>query len=367
MQISQKYLKMSNNFYNGVSLKTRVLKTEQSSEAITEAAKLLRDGQVVAFPTETVYGLGANALSETAVAKIFEAKGRPQDNPLIVHISKFEQINYLVRSLPDEALILAEKFWPGPLTLVLPASDVVPQIVTAGLKTVGIRMPDHKVALDILNECELPIAAPSANISGRPSPTTAMHVLEDLDGKIPLIVDGGAASVGIESTVLDLSGKIPVILRPGGVTFEKLKEILGNVLIDKSVMNFLEDDEIPASPGMKHMHYAPIAQMIVVRGDCENVKQRIKELSQEYIKQGKKVGVLATAETIGQYSDGCEIISVGTRLRPESIAANLFASLRHFDRLLVDVILAEGIDTENEGLAVMNRMLRASGFCLIDV
>jgi len=349
-------------------LKTRVLKIndlQRDVNIIEQASELIRAGQVVAFPTETVYGLGANALDPRAVEKIFKAKGRPGDNPLIVHVSKTQDVDKLVKELPPKARALMETFWPGPLTIVFKKSSVIPSEVTAGLNTVAIRMPNHPVALRLIDYSGLPIAAPSANRSGHISPTTARHVLEDMDGIIPLILDGGKCRVGLESTVLDMTSDIPVILRPGGVTLEMLEGILGEVRVDLSVLKPVANGQKARSPGMKYVHYAPRAQVLIVRGRLDSIVKKINELVKEYSASGMKVGVLATQETRESYHKG-EVLVLGERTRPAVMASNLFSVLREFDAKGVDIVLAEWVDTSNEGLAIMNRMIRAAGFNVID-
>ncbi|NLW00100.1 MAG: threonylcarbamoyl-AMP synthase [Clostridiales bacterium] len=349
-------------------MKTRVLKIvdlQQDENSILEASELIKSGEVVAFPTETVYGLGANALDPRAVEKIFRAKGRPGDNPLIVHVSKTQDVDKLVKELPPKARALMETFWPGPLTIVFKKSSVIPSEVTAGLNTVAIRMPNHPVALRLIDYSGLPIAAPSANRSGHISPTTARHVLEDMDGIIPLILDGGKCRVGLESTVLDMTSDIPVILRPGGVTLEMLEGILGEVRVDLSVLKPVANGQKARSPGMKYVHYAPRAQVLIVRGRLDSIVKKINELVKEYSASGMKVGVLATQETRESYHKG-EVLVLGERTRPAVMASNLFSVLREFDAKGVDIVLAEWVDTSNEGLAIMNRMIRAAGFNVID-
>jgi len=328
-------------------------------DKLAQAAEVIRNGGLVAFPTETVYGLGANALDKNAVLGIFKAKGRPSDNPLIVHISNKNSVNSLVSSMPPCANILMDAFWPGPLTLVMPRSENVLDIITAGLDTVAIRMPSHPIALALIEKAGVPIAAPSANTSGRPSPTLAQHVVEDLLGKIDIIIDGGKVEVGLESTVLDITGEIPIILRPGGVTYEELSKLLGRVAIDRSVAGDAAGSFIPRSPGMKYRHYAPKARVIVVQGDLERVVLEIKRLATMYGTKGEKTAILATDETKSHYN-GSEVVSMGSRLMPETIAANLFESLRYFDGRDVQVILAEAIEDDGIGLAVMNRLKKAA-------
>lgn len=334
-------------------------------EKILTAAKMLKNGGTVVFPTETVYGLGANALDEQAVTKIFEAKGRPSDNPLIVHIYDIRQVKELAGQIPVNLHILAEEFWPGPLTLVMKKSDRIPQIVSAGLDTVGIRMPDNPIALALLKHANVPVAAPSANISGSPSPTSAGHVIMDLHGRIDTIIDGGNCRVGLESTVLDISGEIPVILRPGAITLEQLKKVLGDVLVDKHVnMKVEERTGKPKSPGVKYKHYAPDAEGVVFEGPVERVVEEIKARMEMLQGKGKKVGIMATEQTKRLYDKGV-VLSSGDRNNPETIAANLFEVLRKFDEAGVDVILMEAVDIKGVGMAIMNRMIRAAGYNII--
>jgi len=354
-------------------MRTRVIKISKQetaagheSDLLAEAARTIRDGGLVAFPTETVYGLGANALDPAAVAKIFEAKGRPSDNPLIVHIARLEQVYDLSDDVTVQALRLMEVFWPGPLTVVLPRKPVVPPGVTAGLDTVALRMPDHPVALKIIASAGVPVAAPSANSSGRPSPTTAQDVLEDLRGKIEIVVDGGPCRVGLESTVLDMTSEPPVILRPGGVTREELEGVIGQV----ETAHYHDDQgqvRAPKSPGMKYMHYSPKAEVVVVTGeDQQGIRERIGELIAEYRSQGKKTGVLASVETVREYPAD-ESIAVGSRNGLEAVARNLFNGLRSLDRMNVDIIIAEGYPEKGLGAAIMNRLKKAAGNNIIQV
>jgi len=339
----------------------RVNKNNPEIELIDFAAKVIKEGGLVAFPTETVYGIGANSFNEEAIKKIFIAKGRPQDNPLIVHIAELEQIYDLVKEVPQKAKTLMKKFWPGPLTLIFKKSQKVPYVNTAGMDTVAIRMPSNTIAHLLIKRAEVPISAPSANVSGKPSPTDASHVIEDLYGKVDVIIDGGKCDVGVESTVLDLTEKVPVILRPGAVTLEMLKEVIGNVEVDPSLLKKPQEDLKPKSPGMKYKHYSPNAEVYIVTGDLEKVVKKIQELTEEQLKYGKKVGIMATVQTSTQYEKG-EIIVVGDRNRPETIAKNLFAVLRQFDKKGVDVIFAESFGYDNIGLAIMNRLEKAAGY-----
>ncbi|WP_435988963.1 L-threonylcarbamoyladenylate synthase [Rossellomorea sp. LjRoot5] len=330
----------------------------KSYPQIVDAAKILQKDEVVAFPTETVYGLGANATSDRAVEKIFKAKGRPSDNPLIVHISNKEQLEGLVEEIPSDAAKLIDAYWPGPLTIIFKNKEnVFSGKVTAGLDTVGIRMPDHPVALSIIEAAGLPIAAPSANRSGKPSPTTAQHVIDDLEGRIAGVVDGGETGVGVESTVVDCTGEIPVILRPGGITKEQLEIVVGKVEVDPS----LKDGKgAPKSPGMKYTHYAPDAPVYLVDGTREDVQRLVDEKKAA----GLKVGVLTTEEFAGEYQADI-ILSVGRRDDLKTVAQHLYDTLRAFNRSDVDIIFAEMFPEEGVGLAIMNRLQKAAGYRVI--
>lgn len=347
-------------------METRVIKINKDNiekKLIQEAANIIKNGGLVAFPTETVYGLGANGLDENAVRKIFKAKGRPQDNPLILHIHSMEQIKELVREIPDLSIKVMGEFWPGPLTILFKRSSKVPDIITAGLDTVALRMPKNDIALGIIKASNCPIAAPSANTSGRPSPTSSDHVIQDLMGKADMIIDGGITGIGLESTVLDLSGDIPMILRPGGVTLEDLRRVIPDVVEDSSIM---KSNIIPKSPGQKYRHYAPNAEMIVFSGSVDNMVANIIKRTGEYMDKGKTVGIMATDETENLYKDGL-IISLGSRDNNESIAHNLFKTIRLFDQANVDVILGEGVDLPDLGMAIMNRMMKAASGKVIKV
>ena len=346
-------------------LPTRVMVVrpgEEDGPAVQEAGAVLRAGGLVAFPTETVYGLGAGALDEQAVAGIFKAKGRPADNPLIVHIDSAAGLGRYFRQVPERARVLAAHFWPGPLTLVLRDDNRFPAIVSGGLGTVAVRVPDHPVALALIRAAGVPVAAPSANVSGRPSPTTAAHVLDDLDGCIDLVLDGGPAGLGVESTVLDLSGEQPVILRPGGVTPRQLEALLGPVKLDPAV-NGASKEEKPRSPGMKYIHYAPRAPVVLFESDdSAHMAKRILAEAESLAARGQRVGILTCRDNELKYQgQGYVVIATGRRDDPGAIAAALYESLRCFDRQPVDIILAEGVPAEGLGLAVMNRLLRASG------
>ena len=340
-------------------MQTQVL--QPSQENLQLAAEIFRAGGLVGIPTETVYGLGANALNEKAALAIFAAKGRPADNPLIVHISALEQLNDIVSAVPERAKKLMEAFWPGPLTIIMPKGERIPYAVTAGLETVAVRFPVHPVAQKMIELAGLPIAAPSANLSGKPSPTTAQHVLNDMNGRIPLIIDGGACQVGLESTVVDATREKIVLLRPGGVTREMLQEALGEeVLLGKGVMEPLQDGEKALSPGLLHKHYAPKAQVRVIVGEDE---KRIAYVLANAA-QDEKPCVLCLDKRKGCYGD-LPILSAGDTA--EAYAHNLFAALRSADELGYTHIYAEGLSLDGVGLAVMNRIERAAGFHIIKV
>lgn len=349
-------------------MKTKIIKIDESNidkDLINAAVDVIKNSGLVAFPTETVYGLGANGLDEKAIKKIFLAKGRPQDNPLILHVHSIEQVKELVKEIPEIAKNCMKEFWPGPLTILLPKSDKVPNVITAGLNTVAIRMPENKIALELIRTSKVPIAAPSANISGRPSPTSAKHVIEDMMGKIDMIIDGGDTGIGLESTVVDLSGNIPMILRPGGVTKEELQKIIPNITIDFAIIKEGENI-VPKSPGQKYKHYAPKSDMLVFSGDVERIVANIIGKTKENMDLGKKVGIICTDETREFYKEGF-IISMGSRQNKETIAHNLFNTLRLFDEENVDIILAEGVELADLGTAIMNRMMKAASGRIIRV
>ena len=328
-------------------------------EAVQQAAELIRAGELVGMPTETVYGLGADALNPDAVMKIFAAKGRPADNPLIVHISDMDQVQPLVREIPDAARRLMEAFWPGPMTLILPKAACIPEAVSAGLDTVGIRLPASEAARALIRAAGRPIAAPSANRSGKPSPTTAQHVYEDMQGRIPLILDGGACQVGVESSVIDATGETPVILRPGGVTAEMVHSVLGRVLVDEHVMSPLGEGDVARSPGMKYKHYAAEAKTVIFEGEEESVTAAICAAYDTALAQGERVAILGFDEhDFGERKR----ISLGSVHHPQDAAARLFAALRELDVRGETLALCEAVGLEGIGLAVMNRMGRAAGF-----
>ena len=345
-------------------METLLLPSNQ--ESIQLASELLHEGQLVAFPTETVYGLGADATNAEAVLSIFKAKGRPADNPLIVHIYEIAQMDCLC-AVPDEAIPLMEAFWPGPLTMLFNKYPLIPDEVTAGLSTVAVRMPSHPVAAALLRACGLPVAAPSANSSGKPSPTLASHVMEDMHGKIPLILDGGPCEVGVESTVLDLCHGTPTILRPGGITREMLESVLhAPVALAGSILRPLKADEKALSPGMRYKHYAPKATVTLVEGPDEKVISRLRLLWQQETSSGKKACVLCFSEHMELLQD-CSPHDIGSRDRMEDIAHRLFQTLRQLDEEGMESVFSEVVPPEGIGLAVMNRLGRAAAFRTIRV
>ena len=333
---------------------------------LAEAAEILRNGGLVAIPTETVYGLGANALDESASKKIYEAKGRPSDNPLIAHISCMDELSALVSEIPEAGRKLAEKYWPGPLTMVFPKKEIVPYGTTGGLETVAIRMPSDPVANRLIKLAGVPIAAPSANTSGRPSPTKAEHVVEDMNGKIEMIIDSGEVGIGVESTIVDVSGKVPMLLRPGAITMEMLRETLGEVEIDPAILGPLSADVKPKAPGMKYRHYAPQAEMTLVEGEMEHVVEFINQEAKLALEAGLKVGIICTEESRESYQCGMLKV-IGSRENEESVAHNLFAVLREFDDQKVDCIFSESFSKDRLGQAIMNRLCKAAGYHIVNV
>ena len=329
-----------------------------------EAGALLKEGALVAFPTETVYGLGANALDSEAAAKIYAAKGRPSDNPLIVHIADMDALPLITAEIPEAAKKLAAKFWPGPLTMVMKKSEVVPYGTTGGLDTVAVRMPAHPIALEMIRHGGGYIAAPSANTSGRPSPTLASHVADDMDGIVPLILDGGAVGIGIESTIVDLTDEIPTILRPGFITKEMLQKVVGEVQIDKGLD--ADSKTPPKAPGMKYRHYAPKAELMIVEGSSEAVVAKINALVKENEEKGICTGIIGTEETISRYPTGI-VKCMGTRSDELSISSHLYGILREFDESDAQVIYSESFEEGAMGSAIMNRLLKAAGHKIIHV
>jgi L-threonylcarbamoyladenylate synthase len=337
-------------------MKTKILEINPKRIDLAKikiAAEEIKKGNLVAFPTETVYGLGADALNEKAVAKIFQAKGRPFNDPLIAHITDTKELYRLSKQVPPVALKLAKAFWPGPLTLVLKKSELVSDIVTAGLDTVAVRMPEDNIALSLIRKAKTPIAAPSANLFGRTSPTTAQHVADDLDGKIEMIIDGGKTKVGVESTVLDITTKPVQLLRAGGVSVEKLKEVIGQVKISKELEKGFR------SPGMLNSHYSPQARLILVEGKRETQVEEVRQLASEYKTQGFKVGIMAKEENQKKYN-GFEVKVIGKGTELEICAANLFSTLRSFDKEGFEIIITEGLEEQGLGLAIMERLRKAA-------
>lgn len=351
-------------------MNTQILKIEdpfEESDKLLLASRILKDGGLVAFPTETVYGLGADALNEAAAGKIYAAKGRPSDNPLIVHISNMSMVDKLAEEISEDARRIMNRFWPGPLTVILKKRKAVPDATTGGLNTVAIRMPSHKLAQQLIEISGICIAAPSANTSGRPSPTTADHVMQDMNGRIDMILDGGPVSIGIESTIVDLSEDEPVILRPGYITKTMLEEAIGKkVLIDPVILQkgFCKD-QAPKAPGMKYKHYAPKGDLSLVTGsDIDKVVNKIQELADEKTNTGYQVGIIATEETKMCYQNAI-VKSIGRRSDEASVAAGLYGVLRDFDDEEVDFIFSESFEQDDFGQAIMNRLLKAAGYQII--
>lgn len=344
------------------SMKTIIEQTslgQLNKDTIKKAGDILKNGGLVAFPTETVYGLGADALNEQAAKKIYAAKGRPSDNPLIIHVADMEALAMIAETISEKAAIVAKKFWPGPLTMIFQKTKAVPLGTTGGLKTVAVRMPNHPIAREIIRAGGGYIAAPSANTSGRPSPTTAQHVEEDLSGKIDMIVDGGTTDIGVESTILDMTVEPPMILRPGAITKEMLDGLIGGVAVDKTLLE-PDSKKPPKAPGMKYRHYAPKAELTVLEGELSQVVKEINRLAKEKTAQGFKVGIIGTKETIGQYYAG-NVKCIGTREDEMTVAGNLYGILRDFDSDGTDLIYSESFSAGGIGSAIMNRLLKAAG------
>lgn len=359
-------------------MKTIIIK---DLDQFNEATRIIQEGGLVAAPTETVYGLCANALNEVAVGNIFKAKGRPNDNPLIVHIADLDMLYTLVREISPIAQKLIDHFWPGPLTLIFKAKSIVPQAVTAGLDTVAIRFPSHPLMQKLIKDSGLPIAAPSANTSGKPSPTNAQRVIEDMDGKIDCIIDDGASSdIGVESTIVDTTGEIATVLRPGGITYEMLEEVLGEIAIDPAITNTLKEGQKPKAPGMKYTHYSPNAEVFIVRnssayldkehhnmfGDLNNLKEHLTSLVSTAHAASKKVGILATDETKHLFKADL-VLSAGTESDLLTISAHLFEMLRSFDDAGIDIVYSLAFPKEGLGAAIMNRLEKSAGYHFINI
>ncbi len=336
---------------------------EKAIEGIGIAGKIIRDGGLVAFPTETVYGLGGDALNPESSKKIYAAKGRPSDNPLIVHVSNMADVEKIVKEVPDAAYRLADAFWPGPLTMIMNKNDKVPYETTGGLDTVAIRMPNNKIALELINASGGFIAAPSANTSGRPSPTVAKYCVEDLSGKVEMIIDGGQVGIGLESTIVDLTSDVPMILRPGYITAEMLKDVLGTISIDRTIIDSTSTER-PKAPGMKYRHYAPKGELTIIQGSQDKVVEYINQKAKEALLSGKRVGVIGTDATKDLYK--ADIVkSVGNRDDEATVAHELFKVLREFDDENIDVMYSESFDDSGIGQAIMNRLLKAAGHNVI--
>lgn len=349
-------------------MKTKISMIKNVSEdekEIQEAAEIIKNGGTVVFPTETVYGLGADGLNSEAVKKIFEAKGRPQDNPLIIHVSS-KDLNLYAKDVPQIANKLVEKFWPGPLTIILKKKDIVPNETSASLDSIGIRMPNNDIALKLIELSETTIAAPSANISGRPSPTDLERCVEDLDGKVDCILGGEHSDIGVESTIVDCTVNPPLVLRPGGITLEMLREIDSNINIDPAIMKKPEPNLKPKAPGMKYRHYAPKAKVTIISGNQKNTIEKIKEMVHYNIEKKKKVCILTVDENKKEYNEGIKI-SLGSLNDLSTVARNLFEALRKCDDIGADVVFAESFEQKGVGIAIMNRLNKAAGFDIVEV
>mgnify|MGYP002579134478 CR=1 FL=1 len=355
-------------------MKTIIKKTSVDNidmDTINQAGEIIRQGGLVAFPTETVYGLGADALNEEAAAKIYAAKGRPSDNPLIAHIADLEMLKPLVEEIPPVAEKLMDAFWPGPMTLIFNKSNLVPKGTTGGLDTVAVRYPNHPIAQALIKAAGVSIAAPSANLSGKPSPTLGEHVIDDMDGRIDMIIDGGMVGMGLESTIIDVTSKTPMILRPGFITYEMIKDVIGEVGVDKAILSKPTADFKPKAPGMKYRHYAPEADYSIYRGTAEKVADKIIMLANEKADKGFKTGVITVDQHLNLYqrklNKDIMVVSLGNLDKPETIANMLFKTLRDFDKAGTKFIFGEAFSQHNVGWAIMNRLTKAAGYNIIDV
>lgn len=349
-------------------METKYLKIDEggfSPDELEEAGKIIKDGGLVAFPTETVYGLGGDGLNPESSKKIYAAKGRPSDNPLIIHIAELKDLYLIATDISEKALMLADSFWPGPLTMILKKSSSVPGETTGGLDTVAVRMPENKIALEFIKKAGGFVAAPSANLSGRPSPTEASHVMEDMQGRIDMIIDGGSSIIGLESTIVDLTEDTPIILRPGYISINSLSRVVGDVVYDPAILE-AGSDEAPRAPGMKYRHYAPKGDLSIVKGDKDKVIEYIKKQTEEALKAGERVGIIATEETYLNYS-ATVVENVGSRDDELTIARRLYAVLRDFDVENVNRIYSEEFNTPNMGQAIMNRLIKAAGHHIINL
>lgn len=355
-------------------MNTTIVKTDSDNinmEEINQAGEIIRSGGLVAFPTETVYGLGADALNEEAAAKIYAAKGRPSDNPLIAHIANIDMLRPLVKEIPHTAEKLMEAFWPGPMTLIFNKSDLVPKGTTGGLDTVAVRFPDHPIAQAVIKAVGVSIAAPSANLSGRPSPTLGEHVIDDMDGRVDMIIDGGMVGMGLESTIIDVTVTPPMILRPGFITYEMIEKVVGEVDIDKAIFAKPEEGLKPKAPGMKYRHYAPSADFRMYKGNATKVAEKIILLANEKANAGMKTGVITASQHMhlydGKLHDNIVVVSLGDLDKPETIANRLFKVLRDFDKEGTEFIFGETFSEDNLGQAIMNRLTKAAGYNITDV
>lgn len=355
-------------------MNTKIVKIDINNideSAIREAGSIIREGGLVAFPTETVYGLGANALDEQAAAKVYAAKGRPSDNPLIAHICDREMLKSLVVDIPENAEKLMDAFWPGPLTLIFRKSDNIPKGTTGGLDTVAVRYPNHPIAERLIQAAGVSIAAPSANLSGKPSPTLGEHVIDDMNGRIDMIIDGGMVGMGLESTIIDVTAEPPIVLRPGFITYEMAKGVVGQLEIDQAILKKPEEGLKPKAPGMKYRHYAPTADYSIYRGEAVKVAEHIASLANEKADAGVKVGIITADQHLklykGRLNENIEIVSLGDLDKPETIAGKLFKALRDFDKSNTQFIFGEAFSEDNVGWAIMNRLTKAAGYNIMDV
>lgn len=355
-------------------MKTVIVKIDSQNidmDSICQAGQIIRQGGLVAFPTETVYGLGADALNAEASAKIYAAKGRPSDNPLIAHIADISMLHPLVKSIPPVAERLMDAFWPGPMTLIFEKSDLVPKGTTGGLDTVAVRFPDHAIAQALIKEAGTSIAAPSANLSGKPSPTLGEHVIDDMDGRIDMIIDGGMVGMGLESTIIDVTANPPMILRPGFITEEMIREVIDDVTYDKAIFAKPDAGLKPKAPGMKYRHYAPAADYTIYRGDAKKVAEKIISLANDKAYEGMRTGIITAKQHMnlyeGRLDENIKIVSLGDLEKPETIANHLFEVLRNFDKMGTEFIFGEAFSEDNVGQAIMNRLTKAAGYNIIDV
>lgn len=349
-------------------METELIKLDEKNideELVNKAGQIIKAGGLVAFPTETVYGLGGDALNPLSSAKIYAAKGRPSDNPLIVHIADMDALDSIVENIPQTAKKLADAFWPGPLTMVFKKSDKVPLETTGGLDTVAVRMPDNKIALEFIRQSGGYVAAPSANKSGRPSTTKAEHVMEDMKGRIEMVLDGGSSTIGLESTIVDLTEDIPTILRPGFISIKRLSRVVGDVIFDPAIID-LNDDTVPKAPGMKYKHYAPMGDLAIIKGEQNKVVSYIQAQTKKAIQNGERVGIIASEETYTSYQ-ATVVQNIGSREDEEMIARRLYAVLRDFDSDGITRIYSEDFDTPKMGQAIMNRLIKAAGHSIIQL